>query len=168
MPEPCNSPHANATADGPLVYHGRVTERAFEEEPGRESYDRPASPLFIGLSVATALVLLAVLGVAVRPALGGRARAGVSGTSSALGAPPALASPPTFVYVVGSVDDAAGLQRAFDDFDRDVAAQGRPVGLVRHIVVAQTPQDVLLQRAFDFSYLPTAGHGQDIRVIDLR
>jgi hypothetical protein len=147
---------------------GSVSERAFEEdEAGQESQDGPGSPLSVGPSVATAVVLLLMLGLALRSGHNGHPAAERPRT-----APPAVgtaaASLPTFVYIVGSAAEAETLQRAFDAFDEDVAAQGRPVGVVKHVVVAQTPQDVLLQRAFDFSYLAGAGHGRDVEVIDLR
>jgi len=132
------------------------------------------TPRAIGLAFAvssalSAAVILAVAVLSIAPAFGGSAPSSDRDRRPANNAElRRLRIPSTVVFVVASTDEAQRLTSAFRDWDVVMQEHGLELQQVTRMVVAEGPEEVLMRRFFDFSYIPESQGGAEFRFVDLR
>jgi len=132
------------------------------------------TPRAIGLAFAvssalSAAVILAVAVLSIAPAFRGSVPGSDRDRRPADSAEVRrLRIPSTVVFVVASNDEARRLTSAFGDWDLVMREHGLDEQQVTRIVVTQGPEEVLLRRFFDFSYIPESQGGAEFRFVDLR
>jgi hypothetical protein len=113
-------------------------------------------------------VVLAVAAWSIVPALesagGGRADAGEARASG-----PARTHSMIAVYVVWSEEEAMNVRISFEDWDQALRDSGIAPDDIKRFVVAQSMEDLIRGRYFDFSQVdPDDGPGSEFRYVDLR
>jgi hypothetical protein len=132
------------------------------------------SPRLIGLAVAVSGLLSGALILALAAVSIAAAFAGSAPNSSGHYRPAdttevrRLRVPSTVVFVVASNDEAQRLTSAFEGWDLVMLEHGLEPQQVTRLVVTQGPEEVLLRRFFDFSYIPESQGGAEFRFVDLR
>jgi hypothetical protein len=128
----------------------------------------PAALSLLGILFAaiSAGVVLAVAAWSIVPALesagGGRADAGEANA-------PARTHSMIVVYVVWSEEEAMNVRISFEDWDQSLRDSGIAPDDIRRFVVAQSMEDLIRGRYFDFSQVdPDDGPGSEFRYVDLR
>ncbi|HXH23232.1 MAG TPA: hypothetical protein VNN10_14500 [Dehalococcoidia bacterium] len=127
--------------------------------------------LWTALSVASAAVILAAAALAVAPALDLPRQPGgaelESPRAGEAGQPKRRSM--IVVYVVWSEEEAERLSRSFEEWDEALRVSGLPEENVRRFFVAQSREDLMRGRYFDFSTIdPEDGPGREFRYVDLR
>jgi hypothetical protein len=130
----------------------------------------PAIRLAVAASSAlSAALILALAVLSIAPALGGSLPNSFRDRQPAAKAEVRrLRVPSTVVFVVGSNDQARSLTSAFADWDLVMQEHGLELPQVTRLVVAEGPEEVLMRRFFDFSYIPESQGGAEFRFVDLR
>ncbi len=127
-----------------------------------------AGPLFYTFSLVTAAILFALVVVTSAPAFEGRPEAAVQPLLALADSNGHRASPGIIVYLVASEAEAERLRLSFEAWDQAIRDGGMEAERLIRIVIAEGPDDVLLKRLFDFSYIRSDGKGAEFRIVDLR
>jgi hypothetical protein len=124
-----------------------------------------AGLLFTALSAAA---IIAVAAWAVLTALGLPGE-GATSTAPVTEAAPHQPRSLIAVYVVWSEEEAAKVRAGFEDWDQALRDSGMQPDDIKRFVVAQSMDDLVRGRYFDFSQVdPNDGPGSEFRYVDLR
>jgi len=127
-----------------------------------------AGPLFYTFSLVTAAILCALVVATTAPAFEGRPEAAVLPLLAPADSNAHRERPGIIVYLMASEAEAERLRLSFEAWDQAIRDGGMEAERLTRIVIAEGPDDVLLKRLFDFSYIRSDGKGAEFRIVDLR